>query len=61
MSKFAAGTEHSSLDIAVIAAEAMREQGCDTSPTNGSHGSRFAFVIITLPNGQQFKLQVEEL
>lgn len=39
----------------------LSEQDDQTGAVNGSDGSRFAFMFVTLPNGQQFRVQVEEV
>ena len=51
----------SAKDILTDVQTDVSENGWQTSAVNGSDASRFAFMIITLPNGQQFKVQVEEV
>ena len=48
--------------IAEVAAAAMREaiDGVRVGRINGGPGSAFAFVDIELPNGQSFRIKIEE-
>lgn len=39
----------------------LSKEGWEPGRINGSDGSRFAFMYVTLPNGQEFKVQVEEV
>lgn len=51
----------SAKDVLTDISTEMSEQGWETAGVNGSDRDRFAFTHITLPNGQQFKVQIEEV
>ncbi|SNY29115.1 hypothetical protein [Paractinoplanes atraurantiacus] len=47
-------------EVAKIAAEAFKTQGVRVSRVNGSPNDRFAFFNIETPDGQTYRIQIEE-
>lgn len=50
----------SSTEIAEAIAASFNRKGVHTTRPQGGSG-RFDFIIVRLPNGQEFKVQVEEV
>ena len=47
-------------DLAALIAEQLRETGAKVGTSGAAGPSRFDFLAVKLPNGQTFKITIEE-